>query len=209
MKKLLLFLSFLAVLTFPSIVLYSEPMPKQNPEGEKIEKATLAGGCFWCMEPPYKKLEGVISVTSGYTGGHKAAPTYEEVSTGKTGHAEAVQIVYDSNKISYRELLEVFWKNIDPTVKNRQFADEGSQYRTAVFYHSEEQKKEAEASKDKLAKSGKFNRPIVTEITAASEFYPAEDYHQDYYQKNPLRYKFYKAASGREKFLEDTWGRHD
>ena len=171
----------------------------------KLDTATFAGGCFWCMEPPFEKLEGVVSVTSGYTGGTEPNPTYEQVSSGKSGHAEAVQIVYDSSKVSYERLLEVFWMNVDPTTPNAQFADHGSQYRTAIFYHDEEQRRLAEASKEALAHSGKFDKPLVTEITPASTFYPAEDYHQDYYKKNPLRYKLYRAGSGREGYLQKVW----
>ena len=167
-------------------------------------KATFAGGCFWCMEPPFDKLDGVISTTSGYAGGTKKNPTYEEVSAGKTGHAEVVQITYDPKKITYEKLLEVFWRNVDPLTPNRQFCDVGSQYRTAIFYHDETQKRLAEESKKALSK--RFKEPIVTEIVAASEFYPAEDYHQDYYIKNPLRYKYYRYSCGRDQRLEALWG---
>ncbi len=170
-----------------------------------LSKATFAGGCFWCMEPPFDSLHGVVSTTSGYTGGSKANPTYEEVSAGGTGHAEAVQVVYDPAKISYTELLKVFWRNIDPTVKDRQFCDSGNQYRTAIFYHDEEQRRLAEASKLALENTKPFPDPLVTEITAASEFYPAEDYHQDYYKKNPVRYKFYRYNCGRDQRLEELW----
>jgi peptide-methionine (S)-S-oxide reductase len=167
-------------------------------------KATFAGGCFWCMEPPYDKLDGVISTISGYAGGTKKNPTYEEVSAGKTGHTEVVQITYDPKKITYEKLLEVFWRNVDPLTPNRQFCDVGSQYRTAIFYHDETQKRLAEESKKSLSK--RFKEPIVTEIVAASEFYPAEDYHQDYYIKNPLRYKYYRYNCGRDQRLEALWG---
>jgi methionine-S-sulfoxide reductase len=173
---------------------------------KRSAKATFAGGCFWCMEPPFEKLEGVVSVTAGYTGGTEQHPTYEQVSSGKTGHTEAIQIVFDPSKISYEQLLDVFWMNIDPTTPNQQFADKGSQYRSAIFYHSEEQKRLAEASKEQLERSGKFNAPIVTEIAPASTFYPAEDYHQDYYKKNPIRYKLYHMGSGRGQYLQKTWG---
>jgi peptide methionine sulfoxide reductase msrA/msrB len=169
--------------------------------------ATFAGGCFWCMTPPFENLPGVSKVVSGYTGGSDKTPTYEEVSSGETGHAEAVQVSFDPARISYEKLLEVFWRNIDPTTENAQFADRGTQYRTAIFYHDPEQKKLAEASKEALAKSGKFKSPIVTEIVAASAFYPAEDYHQDYHKKNPLRYNSYKVGSGRAGFLERMWGK--
>ena len=167
-------------------------------------RATFAGGCFWCMEPPYDKLDGVFSTTSGYTGGQKKNPTYEEVSAGGTGHAESVQVVYDPKKVSYEKLLEVFWHNVDPLVKDRQFCDRGNQYRTAIFYHDETQKRLAEASKQ--AKEKELGKTILTEIVPASQFYPAEEYHQDYYQKNPLRYKFYRANCGRDARLEQIWG---
>jgi peptide-methionine (S)-S-oxide reductase len=173
----------------------------------RLEKATFAGGCFWCMEPPFDELKGVVSTTSGYTGGHKKNPTYEEVSGGRTGHAEAVEVVYDPNKIGYTQLLDVFWHNIDPVTANRQFCDEGNQYRSAIFYHNEEQKRLAEQSKKALEASGRFKQPIVTEIVPASEFYPAEDYHQDYYRKNPIRYKFYRFTCGRDQRLEEVWGK--
>jgi len=172
----------------------------------RTENATFAGGCFWCMEGPFEQLEGVQSVMAGYTGGTKERPTYEEVCSGTTGHAEAVQILYDPATVSYERLLEVFWRNIDPTQSDGQFADHGSQYRTAIFYHHEEQKRLAEASRERLAKSGTFDKPLVTEIVPASTFYPAEDYHQDYYKKNPLRYKLYRIGSGRAGFLNKTWG---
>jgi len=173
----------------------------------RYERATFAGGCFWCMEPPFDELPGVVSTTSGYTGGHKKNPTYEEVSTGGTGHTEAVEILYDPAKISYAQLLDVFWRNIDPLTPNRQFCDVGPQYRAAIFYHDREQKQLAEASRSALEKSGRFDRPIVTEIVAASAFYKAEEYHQDYYKKNPIRFKFYKFNCGRARRLEELWGR--
>jgi methionine-S-sulfoxide reductase len=166
------------------------------------KKATFAGGCFWCMEPPFAQLKGVISVTSGYIGGNVKNPTYEQVCSGETGHAEAVEIVYDPSKISYSELLDVFWKNIDPTQINGQFADRGTQYKTAIFYHDAEQKRSAEASKETLQASGKYDKAIVTEIVPAAEFYRAEDYHQDYHRKNPVRYQYYRQGSGREQYLK-------
>ena len=168
--------------------------------------ATFAGGCFWCMEPPFDKLDGVISTTSGYTGGHQADPTYKQVSSGGTGHTEAVRIEYDPQKISYEQLLAVFWKNIDPTTPDRQFCDSGSQYRAGIFYHDDEQKLAAEKSLKTLEQTKTFAKPVVTEITAAGAFYPAEAYHQDYYQKNPLRYKYYRFACGRDQRLEQLWG---
>ncbi len=175
-------------------------------ENANFAKATFAGGCFWCMEPPFDKLPGVVSTTSGYTGGKKPNPTYREVSDGATGHTEAVQIVYDPAKISYDQLLNVFWRNIDPTVKDQQFCDHGSQYRTGIFAHDDVQKKHADAAKAALLKSKPFKGDIVTEITAASTFYPAEDYHQDYYLKNPVKYKFYRFNCGRDTRLKELWG---
>jgi peptide-methionine (S)-S-oxide reductase len=168
--------------------------------------ATFAGGCFWCMEPPYDELEGVLATTSGYIGGSTADPTYQEVSAGGTGHAEAVQVTYDPAKVSYQELLEVFWVNVDPLDAGGQFCDRGDQYRTGIFVHDDEQRRLAEASKQALVDSGRFEQPIVTEIVAAGSFYPAEDYHQDYYEKNPLRYNFYRWNCGRDARLEQLWG---
>lgn len=203
MKK---YLRNIVVVVSVFILLGINAVSAQTPQPDQRAKATFAGGCFWCMEPPYDKLEGVISTTSGYIGGHKENPTYKEVSAGGTGHAEAVEIVYDPSKISYKELLEVFWHNIDPTVKDRQFCDQGDQYRSAIFYHNEEQQQLAEQSKQALLDSGKF-KEIFTEIVPASTFYEAEDYHQDYYQKNPLRYKFYRHGCGRDARLEELWGK--
>ena len=178
-----------------------------NPE--HLQTAIFAGGCFWCMEPPYDDLPGIISTTVGYTGGHVENPSYEDVTTGETGHAEAIKIVFDSTKISYSELLQVFWRNIDPTNPFGQFADRGSQYRTAIFYLNEDQKKAAERSKQELEESGKFKDPIVTQIVKASEFYEAEEYHQEFYKKNPLRYNSYKIGSGRAGYLKKTWGEEE
>jgi len=174
------------------------------PPGHAI--ATFAGGCFWCMEPPYDKLAGVDATISGYTGGTVANPSYEQVSSGRTGHAEAVQVVYDPKKVTYEQLLDVFWHNVDPTVKDRQFCDGGTQYRTAIFYHNEEQRKAAEASKAALDKSRPFREPIVTPIVMAGPFYPAEDYHQDFYVKNPVRYNLYRTGCGRDARLKQLWG---
>jgi peptide-methionine (S)-S-oxide reductase len=159
------------------------------------------------MEPPFDKLDGVLSTTSGYTGGSKENPAYREVSRGVTGHAEAVQVVYDPKRISYEQLLEVFWHNIDPTSAGGQFCDWGNQYRSEIFYHDEEQKRLADRSKAALKETRPFKEPVVTEITAASTFWPAEDYHQDYYQKNPVRYKFYRYGCGRDERLEELWGK--
>ena len=181
-------------------------MKPVNKGGVKLEKATFAGGCFWCMEAPFDKLPGVVSVTAGYTGGQVKNPTYEQVSAGGTGHAEAVQIVYDPAKIGYDRLLEIFWRNIDPTVKDRQFCDTGNQYRAAIFTHSPEQQTLALRSKAALEKSKPFAAPVVTEIVAAGEFYPAEEYHQHYYQKNPIRYTYYRSSCGRDRRLKELWG---
>jgi peptide-methionine (S)-S-oxide reductase len=171
---------------------------------QETAKATFAGGCFWCMEPPFDKLDGVISTTSGYTGGQKAKPTYEEVSAGATGHTEAVEILYDPRRVTYARLLEVFWRNIDPTTPDRQFCDVGSQYRAAIFYHDESQRRLAEQSKQAVAE--RLRRPIVTQVVPAATFYVAEEYHQDYYKKNPIRYKFYRAQCGRDQRLDAIWG---
>lgn len=171
-----------------------------------LERALFAGGCFWCMEAPFDKLPGVVSVTAGYTGGHKKNPTYEEVSAGGTGHAEAVQVVYDPSRISYSALLAVFWRNVDPTVTDRQFCDMGHQYRAAIFYRGEEQRKAALQSKTALESRRPFRGEVVTEITPAAEFYPAEEYHQHYYKKNPLRYRYYRLGCGRDKRLKELWG---
>ncbi|MFQ5931222.1 MAG: peptide-methionine (S)-S-oxide reductase MsrA [Nitrospiraceae bacterium] len=173
--------------------------------GDESATATFAGGCFWCMEHPFDELDGVISTTAGYTGGHKAHPTYKEVSAGSTGHTEAVQVVYDPKKISFERLLEVFWVNIDPLTKDRQFCDKGSQYRTAIFFHDENQQRLAEQSRKAIEESKRFKQPLVTEITQASAFYPAEDYHQDYYRKNPVRYKVYRYLCGRDQRLHELW----
>jgi peptide-methionine (S)-S-oxide reductase len=175
-------------------------------ESSTHEAAIFAGGCFWCMEPVFDHLDGVLSVTAGYTGGDTPDPGYREVSSGESGHAEAVRIVFDPARVSYRELLRLFWHNIDPTSRNRQFCDFGSQYRSAIFYLGEEQKREAEESRREVAESRPFERPIVTEILAAGEFYPAEDYHQQYYRKNPQSYKIYHGNCGRTSRLKELWG---
>jgi peptide-methionine (S)-S-oxide reductase len=170
------------------------------------EKATFAGGCFWCMEPPFDRLDGVISTTSGYTGGHTLNPTYAEVSAGGTGHAEAVEILYDPGKVRYETLLDVFWHNVDPTAADRQFCDYGNQYRSEIFTHNEDQKRLAEQSRAALEKSKPFRDPIVTKITPAAAFYRAEEYHQDFYKNNPIRYKFYRYNCGRDHRLKELWG---
>lgn len=176
-------------------------------EGSTLGKATFAGGCFWCTEADFEKLPGVVKVISGYAGGQKENPTYEEVSSGTTGHVEVVQVYYDPAKITYEELLAYFWKHIDPTDRGGQFVDRGSQYRSVIFYDSEEQRQMAEKSKEALAKSGRFNKPIVTEIVKLTKFFEAEEYHQDYYNKHPLKYKYYRYGSGRDQVLEKVWGK--
>jgi len=175
-------------------------------EPAHLAKATFAGGCFWCMQPPFDKLEGVVSTTVGYTGGAVQNPTYQQVAAGGTGHAESIEVSYDPTKVSYERLLDVFWHNVDPLTANAQFCDHGNQYRTAIFYHDAGQQRLAEASREALEKSGRFHQPIVTQIVPAGEFYPAEDYHQSYYKKNPVRYKFYRYTCGRDERLEQLWG---
>jgi peptide methionine sulfoxide reductase msrA/msrB len=182
-------------------------MQAKAADGPGLEKATFAGGCFWCMEPPFEKLDGVQEVISGYTGGQTVNPTYEEVSSGKTGHVEAVEVIYDPAKISYEKLLDVFWKQINPTDAEGQFVDRGSSYVAAIFYHNEDQRRLAEVSKKRIEKSGRFSKPVVTAVREAGPFYRAEDYHQDYWKKNPLRYKFYRFNSGRDQYLDKTWGK--
>jgi peptide methionine sulfoxide reductase msrA/msrB len=173
------------------------------------EKAIFAGGCFWCMQPPYEKINGVISVKAGYSGGHVANPTYEQVSQGDTGHFESIEITYDTAKVTYQQLVDAFWKNIDPTDEWGQFADKGTQYRTAIFYANNDQKKIAEDSKSALDQSGKFKKPVQTLILPAGKFYEAEQYHQDYYLKNPVHYNAYKEGSGRAGFIHNVWGHDD
>jgi peptide-methionine (S)-S-oxide reductase len=173
----------------------------------KTEIATFAGGCFWCVEAAFDKVKGVVSTTSGYTGGHVANPTYHQVSAGDTGHAESVEVRYDPAKVTYKELLYAFWRNVDPLAKDRQFCDVGNQYRTAIFYHGAEQKKLAEASKKQLEDSKRFKQPIQTQIVEAGPFYKAEEYHQDFYLKNPSRYKFYRWNCGRDQRLKELWGK--
>ncbi|HEX7182427.1 MAG TPA: peptide-methionine (S)-S-oxide reductase MsrA [Thermoanaerobaculia bacterium] len=213
--KVVAFVALILIAVVATAVLAGSSGPQQKPaqssqkaqkaqKGGQLAKATFAGGCFWCMEPPYDDLEGVVSTTSGYIGGRRNNPTYEEVSSGGTGHAEAVQVVYDPAKVSYQKLLDVFWRNIDPLVTNRQFCDIGEQYRSAIFYHGEEQKRLAEASKEAVQR--RFQEPVRTEIVAAGKFWPAEEYHQDYYRKNPIRYKFYRNGCGRDRRLEQLWG---
>jgi len=172
-------------------------------------KAYFAGGCFWCMEEAFEKVEGVLSASSGYMGGTVANPSYEAVSAGRTGHAESVEVVYDPAKVSYQRLLDAFWHNVDPVTPNAQFCDHGNQYRSAIFFQTEEEKRAAEASRHAIEQSKRFNEPIVTQIVVASQFYAAEEYHQDYYEKNPLRYKFYRFNCGRDQRLEELWGKSD
>jgi peptide methionine sulfoxide reductase msrA/msrB len=171
-----------------------------------LKKATFAGGCFWCSEADFEKADGVVDAVSGYTGGKAEDASYEKVSSGRSGHLECVQVTYDPAKISYDRLLDIFWRHVDPTDGGGQFADRGAQYRTAIFYHDEEQRRQAEASKKTLAESGRLREPIVTEILPIAAFYPAEGYHQDYYKKNSLRYSLYRQGSGRDRFIEQTWG---
>ena len=198
------FTLILAALLAVPVLAPAQPKVASKPA---TAKATFAGGCFWCMEEVYDKVPGVISTTSGYTGGQTKNPTYEQVTTGRTGHAESVQVEYDPGKVTYEKLLEVFWRNIDPTQKDAQFCDHGSHYRSAIFFHDEDQRRLAEASRSALAKNKPFKGEIVTQIAKADVFYPAEDYHQDYHAKNPVRYKFYKTGCGREARLQQLWGK--
>jgi peptide-methionine (S)-S-oxide reductase len=179
-------------------------LPDAPPEGYIV--ATFAGGCFWCMEGPFDVIEGVVSTTSGFTGGHLANPTYDQVTTGRTGHVEAVRVVYDSTRIGYGELLEVYWRNVDPLDAGGQFCDRGSPYRPAIFVHDDSQRRLAEASKAELEASGRFDRPVVVEVLPASPFYEAEDYHQGFYRTNPERYREYRQACGRDRRLAELWG---
>jgi peptide-methionine (S)-S-oxide reductase len=170
-------------------------------------KAYFAGGCFWCMEEVFEKVDGVLSATSGYMGGTVSNPTYEEVSAGRTGHAESVEVVYDPAKVSYQKLLDAFWRNVDPITPNAQFCDHGNQYRSAIFFQTDEEKRASDSSKQTIEQSKRFKEPIVTQIVMASRFFPAEEYHQDFYKKNPIRYKFYKYNCGRAQRLEELWGK--
>ena len=179
---------------------------KRQVKGGELALATFAGGCFWCMEPPFDELPGVVSTTSGYTGGSSVDPTYEDVSSGTTGHAEALQVRYDPAQITYERLLEVYWRNVDPLAEDRQFCDVGEQYGTAIFYEGEEQKQKALASRAGIERSKKFPQPIVTPVRPASAFYRAEEYHQDYYKKNPVRYRYYRFGCGRDQRLKQLWG---
>lgn len=180
------------------------PETTQQPASGPTATATFAGGCFWCMEPPFEELDGVLNVVSGYTGGEGEDPSYDDYAS--KGHVEVVQVMYNPTRVSYERLLEVFWRQIDPTDAGGQFVDRGPQYRSAIFYHGEEQKRLAEESRARLAESDRFDEPIVTEILPASTFYRAEDYHQDYYKEHPLRYKWYRSGSGRDDFPDEVWG---
>ncbi|MBB3113474.1 peptide methionine sulfoxide reductase msrA/msrB [Paenibacillus phyllosphaerae] len=180
-------------------------MSEHNNSNSQEELAVFAGGCFWCMVTPFEEMPGIIRVTSGYIGGHTVNPTYEEVCSETTGHAEAVQIAYDPALMPYTKLLEIFWRSVDPTDEGGQFFDRGSSYRTGIFYYTEEQREQAEASKQVLAESARFDKPIATEIVPATTFYPAEEYHQDYHKKNPFRYKMYRKGSGRDAFIKAHW----
>lgn len=199
LQSLSKFSTVLSIIIFIFIII----TPFAHANTGKIEKATFAGGCFWCMESPFDEMKGVLSTTSGYTGGNVKNPTYKQVSNGKTGHAEAVEIKFDSNLVNYSQLLTVFWQNIDPTVQNRQFCDVGNQYRSGIFYHNETQKKLAQETKQKVEKQ--LKKKIFTEIKPVGNFYVAEDYHQDYYKKNPLLYKYYRYRCGRDQRLEEIW----
>ncbi len=182
----------------------SKPAPATS--SPKLETAIFAGGCFWCVESDFDHVDGVVSTTSGYTGGDERDPSYQDVSSGSTGHAEAVRIEYDPQRVTYEKLLDVFWHSVDPTTRDSQFCDRGAQYRTAIFVGDEEQRGLAQRSKEELAASKPFAAPIVTEIVTASTFYPAEEYHQDYYKKNPIRYRYYRSGCGRDARLEQLWG---
>lgn len=202
---LLLPFGILLLLAIPFITWGDNNMTKTT-TNDTTELATFAGGCFWCMEPPFEKLQGVINVTSGYAGGAEKNPTYEEVSSKKTGHVESIQIEYDPKKVSYETLLDVYWRQVDPTDDHGQFVDRGNPYKPKIFYHTAAQKKAAEASLKELNESGQFDKPIVVHIEKFTTFYAAEEYHQDYYKKNPIRYKFYRSLSGRDAYLDKAWG---
>lgn len=196
---------FTGILVIMSLLM--APLADAQEPAAELKKATFAGGCFWCMQPFFDRQKGVSQTVVGYTGGTTANPTYEQVSSGTTGHAEGIEITYDPDLVSYERLLDIYWRNIDPTAKDRQFYDHGTQYRTVIFYHDENQKAAAEASKQKLAESGKFKKPIVVDIQPASVFYPAEEYHQKYYKKNAQKYDRYHEGSGRDKFFKAIWGK--
>jgi peptide-methionine (S)-S-oxide reductase len=199
-------LSILATLTLVASVGVAAVAHAADGAVPGLETATFAGGCFWCMQPAFDHIPGVVSTTVGYTGGEKDHPSYEEVSDGGTGHAESIEVTFDPKKVTYQQLLNVFWHNVDPTTRDREFCDVGHQYRTAIFYHGPEQEAEAKASEKQIEETKPFPEAIVTEIVPASTFWPAEDYHQDYYLKNPVRYKFYRYNCGRDDRLRELWG---
>lgn len=207
MKKLL-FIVPVVVGVLASILLIAqakEPEMTTHSTAEESAVATFAGGCFWCMEPPFEKLDGVADAIAGFSGGHVESPTYKEVTAGTTGHTEVVQVMYDPSKISYAQLLDVYWRQIDPTDSGGSFVDRGNQYRSAIFFHNEEQRQLAEKSKRELEQSGRFSKPIVTEIVPFKAFYPAEDYHQNFYKTNSIRYKYYRYRSGRDQYIDKVW----
>jgi peptide-methionine (S)-S-oxide reductase len=207
MRRSVRFLVPLFVLALFAVLARAEdPIVATGPAPAGLAKAAFAGGCFWCMQGPYDSLPGVVSATVGYAGGEKASPTYHEVSSGGTGHLESIEIVYDPKKVTYEKLLDVFWHNVDPTNPYGQFCDNGSQYRTAIFFENDEQRKAGEASKKAIQDSGVLKRPIVTEIVKAGTFWKAEDYHQSYYKKNPIRYNLYRSGCGRDAKLKELWG---
>jgi peptide-methionine (S)-S-oxide reductase len=195
-----------ALLLATTVLMHPGGLERSSVHAGEPAKAYFAGGCFWCMEEAFEKVNGVLEVVSGYMGGNVKDPSYEEVSSGRTGHAESVEVRYDPSKVSYTQLLEAFWKNVDPITPNAQFCDHGSQYRAAIFYRTDEERRLAEESKRGIEQSKRFAAPIVTQIGAASEFYPAEEYHQDFYKKNPIRYKYYKFSCGRAQRLASLWG---
>jgi peptide-methionine (S)-S-oxide reductase len=204
MKRIAMFLGLAALLAIPAADVSADTRSVTGPGS--VATATFAGGCFWCMQPPFEKLDGVLKTTVGYTGGTTANPTYRQVSAGGTGHAEAVEIVFDPARVSYEKLLDVFWHNIDPLAKDRQFCDTGDQYRSAIFVHDEAQRRAAEASLKAIETSGRLKGRIETQIVPASTFYAAEDNHQDYHSKNPAKYSFYRWNCGRDARLEALWG---
>ena len=195
----------------PAVAQEASPSPSPAPAADKseLQPAYFAGGCFWCMQYAFDRVKGVKKTVVGYTGGKATAPSYEDVSSGETGHAESIEVLYDPKEVTYPQLLDVFWHNIDPTTINRQFADAGTQYRTAIFYRNDDEKKAAEDSRAALVKTGKYDKPIVTQLVQAGTFYPAEDYHQEYYQKNPAHFQAYEYGSGRAGYIKRTWGDQD
>lgn len=189
------------------VVVFSNVLLQPVVESGEPAKAYFAGGCFWCMEEAFEKVDGVIAAVSGYMGGTVQNPSYEEVSSGRTGHAESIEVLYDPSKVTYNQLLEAFWRNVDPITPTAQFCDHGTQYRAAIFYQNDQEKRFAEESKQAIEQSKRFTQPIVTQIVMASQFYTAEEYHQDFYKKNPIRYKFYKYNCGRAQRLDELWGK--